>query len=101
MSLGERGTATLQVLQPSTSATQLQVFLTDSNGQPLKSGGVDLKVSNPGRDLAPIPVPLKLCNGAWTADYRFPLPGAWKAILTVQTPDHTGVVTAGNITITG
>ena len=101
MSLGERGTATLQVLQPSTSATQLQVFLTDSNGQPLKSGGVDLKVSNPERDLAPIPVPLKLCNGAWTADYRFPLPGAWKAILTVQTPDHTGVVTAGNITITG
>ena len=100
MSLGEQGTATLQVLQPSTNPTQLQVFLTDSNGQPLKSGGVDLKVSNPDRDLAPIPVPLKPSNGAWTADYRFPLPGAWKAILTVQTPDHTGVVTAGNITIT-
>ncbi len=101
MSLGEQGTATLQVLQPSTNPTQLQVFLTDSNGQPLKSGGVDLKVSNPDRDLAPIPVPLKPSNGAWTADYRFPLPGAWKATLTVQTPDHTGVVTAGNITITG
>ena len=100
MSLGEQGTATLQVLQPSTNPTQLQVFLTDSNGQPLKSGGVDLKVSNPDRDLAPIPVPLKPSNGAWTADYRFPLPGAWKAILTVQTPDHTGVVTAGDITIT-
>ena len=101
MSLGERGTATLQVLQPSNTASQLQVFLTDGNGQPLKSGGVDLKVSNPGRDLAPIPVPLKLRNGAWSADYRFPLPGVWKAILTVQTPDHTGVVTAGNVTITG
>ena len=101
MSLGERGTATLQVLQPSTSASQLQVFLTDGHGQPMKSGGVDLKVSNPGRDLAPIPVPLKLWNGAWSADYRFPLPGAWKAILTVQTPDHTGVVTSGNIKVTG
>ena len=29
-----------------------------------------------------------------------PLPGTWKAILTVQTPDHTGVVTTADITIT-
>ena len=101
MSLGEQGKATLQVLQPGTPASQLQVFLTDSNGQPLKSGGVDLKVANPDRDLAPIPVPLKPWNGAWSADYHFPLPGTWKAILTVQTPDHTGVVTTADITITG
>ena len=100
MSLGEQGKATLQVLQPGTPASQLQVFLTDSNGQPLKSGGVDLKVANPDRDLAPIPVPLKPWNGAWSADYHFPLPGTWKAILTVQTPDHTGVVTTADITIT-
>jgi copper transport protein len=101
MSLGEQGKATLQVLQPGTPASQLQVFLTDSNGQPLKSGGVDLKVANPDHDLAPIPVPLKPWNGAWSADYHFPLPGTWKAILTVQTPDHTGVVTTADITITG
>jgi len=100
MSLGEQGKATLQVLQPGTPASQLQVFLTDSNGQPLKSGGVDLKVANPDHDLAPIPVPLKPWNGAWSADYHFPLPGTWKAILTVQTPDHTGVVTTADITIT-
>jgi len=101
MSLGEQGKATLQVLQPGTPASQLQVFLTDSNGQPLKSGGVDLKLANPDHDLAPIPVPLKPWNGAWSADYHFPLPGTWKAILTVQTPDHTGVVTTADITITG
>ena len=100
MSLGEQGKATLQVLQPGTPASQLQVFLTDSNGQPLKSGGVDLKLANPDHDLAPIPVPLKPWNGAWSADYHFPLPGTWKAILTVQTPDHTGVVTTADITIT-
>ena len=101
MSLGERGRATLTVSRPGTSGSQLRVSLTDAQGRSLESGGVDLKVSNPDRDLAPIPVPMKPRNGAWTADYRFPLPGLWKATLTVQTPDHTGVVTAGNITITG
>ena len=100
MSLGDQGRATLKVSRPGTSGSQLQVFLTDAQGQPLDSGGVDLKVSNPSRDLAPIPVPMKQGNGAWSADYRFPLPGVWKATLTVQTPDHTGVVTAGDITIT-
>jgi len=100
MSLGDQGRATLKVSRPGTSGSQLQVFLTDAQGRPLDSGGVDLKVSNPSRDLAPIPVPMKQGNGAWSADYRFPLPGVWKATLTVQTPDHTGVVTAGDITIT-
>jgi copper transport protein len=99
MSLGTRGRATLKVFRPGTGGSQLQVFLTDAQGRPLDSGGVDLKVSNPGRDLAPIPVPMTQWNGGWSADYRFPLPGVWKATLTVQTPDHTGVVTAGNVTI--
>ncbi len=101
MSLGDRGRATLKVFRSGTSGSQLQVFLTDREGRPLDSGGVDLKVSNPDRDLAPIPVPMTQRNGAWSADYRFPLPGVWQATLTVQAPDHTGVVTAGNLTITG
>ena len=100
MSLGDRGRATLKVSRPGASGSRLRVFLTDAQGRPLDSGGVDLKVSNPSRDLAPIPVPMKQGKGAWSADYRFPLPGVWKATLTVQTPDHTGVVTAGDITIT-
>ena len=100
MSLGDRGRATLKVFRSGTSGSQLQVFLTDREGRPLDSGGVDLKVSNPDRDLAPIPVPMTQRNGAWSADYRFPLPGVWQATLTVQAPDHTGVVTAGNLTIT-
>jgi copper transport protein len=99
MSLGQRGTATLAVL-PVPSGSQLRVRLTDATGRPLKSRGVDLKVSNPSRDLAPIPVPMTPGKDAWSADYRFPLPGVWKAVLTVQTPDHTGVVTTGNVTIT-
>ena len=100
MSLGDQGRATLKVSRPGTSGSPLQVILTDRGGGPLRVRRRDLKVSNPGRDLAPIPVPMKQRNGAWSADYRFPLPGVWRATLTVHAPDHTAVVTSGNLTIT-
>jgi hypothetical protein len=95
---GERGTAALAALQPGTSGSQLRLPLTDGQGRPLESGDVDWKVSNPAE-----PSPDRDQND--TAERRLdrrlplPLPGVWKDTLTVQNPDHTGVVTAGNVTI--
>jgi hypothetical protein len=38
-------------------------------------------------------------DGAWAADYRFPLPGTWKTILTVEGVGPSAVVTSAEITI--
>jgi hypothetical protein len=65
MSLGDQGEAALTVL-PAT---------TDTNGQKLSATRVTLKVANPGRDIAPIPVPMSMRDGVWVANCRFPFPG--------------------------
>ncbi len=100
MSLGDRGKAVLAVLPATTAGSELHMVLTDDRGQPLRARRVDLKVSNPGRGLGRIPVPLTRRNGVWTADYRFPLTGVWKATVTVEGAGQTAVVTAGDVTIT-
>jgi len=38
-------------------------------------------------------------DGVWIANYRFPFPGNWKVILTVDGAGPSAVVTSGNITI--
>jgi hypothetical protein len=38
-------------------------------------------------------------DGVWVASYRFPLPGTWKAIFTVDGVGPSAVVTSGEITI--
>jgi copper transport protein len=100
MSLGDRGKAVLAVLPATTAGSQLNMVLTDDRGQRLRASRVDLKVSNPGRGLGRIPVPLTKRNGVWTADYRFPLTGVWTATVTVEGAGQTAVVTAGDVTIT-
>jgi hypothetical protein len=30
------------------------------------------------RNIASIPVPMRMLDGGWVADYRFALPGSWK-----------------------
>jgi copper transport protein len=99
MSLGDEGNAALAVLPATTTGSQLHLLLTDTNGQPLPATRVTLKVANPGRDIAPIPVPMRLSNGVWVANYRFPFPGTWKAILTVDGIGPSAVVTTADITI--
>jgi copper transport protein len=99
MSLGDEGNAALAVLPATTTGSQLHLLLTDTNGQPLPATRVTLKVANPGRDIAPIPVPLSMSNGVWVASYRFPFPGTWKAILTVDGIGPSAVVTTADITI--
>jgi copper transport protein len=99
MSLGDRGSAALTVLPATTAGSQLQLLLTDTNGRRLPATRVSMKVANPGRDIAPIPVPMSLRDGVWVASYRFPLPGTWKTILTVDGIGPSAVVTSADITI--
>ena len=101
MSLGDQGEATLTVLPATTTGSHLHVVLTDTNGQPLPATRVALKVANPARDIAPIPVPMSMRDGVWVASYVFPLPGTWKTILTVDGVGPSAVVTSADITIHG
>ena len=99
MSLGDKGEAELAVSPATTTGSHLHLVLTDSDGQPLTASRVTLKVANPGRDIAPIPVPMSTQDGVWVANYRFPLPGTWKTILTVDGVGPSAVVTSADITI--
>jgi copper transport protein len=99
MSLGDQGNAALTVMPATTAGSHLHLILTDTNGRPLAATRVTLKVANPGRDIAPIPVPMSMDNGVWVASYRFPFPGIWKAILTVDGIGRSAVVTTADITI--
>jgi hypothetical protein len=40
-------------------------------------------------------------DGAWVANYRFPIPGTWKAILTVDGIGTSAVVNTADIKILG
>jgi hypothetical protein len=99
MSLGDQGEAALTVSPSTTAGSHVHLVLTARNGQPLSATRVSLKVANPGRDVAPIPVPMAMRDGAWVADYRFPFPGTWKTILTVEGVGPSAVVTSADITI--
>jgi copper transport protein len=101
LSLGDQGEATLTVLPATTTSSHLHLVLTDSDGQPLPATRITLKVANPARDIAPIPVPMTMRDGAWVADYHFPFPGTWKTILTVDGIGPSAVVTSADITIHG
>jgi copper transport protein len=99
MSLGNQGGATLMVSPATTSGSHLHLVLTDTSGQRLTATRVTLKVANPGRDIAPLPVPMSLRDGVWVANYRFPFPGTWKTILTVEGVGSSALVTSADITI--
>ena len=99
MSLGDQGSAALSVLPAAATGSPLRLLLIDTNGQPLRATRVTLKVANPGRDVAPIPVPMRMRDGVWVASYRFPFPGTWKAILTVDGIGPSAIVTTADITI--
>ena len=101
MSLGDKGEAELAVLPATTTGSHLHLVLTDSDGQPLPATRITLKVANPGRDIAPIPVPMSMRDGVWVANYRFPFPGTWKTILTVDGIGPSAVVTSADLTVRG
>jgi copper transport protein len=101
MSLGDQGEATLTVLPATTTGSHLHLVLTDTDGQPVPATRASLKVANPARDIAAIPVSMSMRDGAWVANYRFPFPGTWKAILTVDGIGPSAVVTSADITIRG
>jgi copper transport protein len=99
MSLGDQGDATLAVSPATTTGSHLHLVLADTNGQRLSATRITLKVANPDRDIAPIPIPMSKRDGVWVASYRFPFTGTWKAIFTVDGVGPSAVVTAGDITI--
>ena len=100
MSLGRQGTAYMGIIPATTNGSRLRVLLNDRNGQPLQATGVELKVSNPGRNVAGIPVPVTQRHGVWVARFRFPFSGDWKATLTIQGQGASAIVTGGDFTIT-
>ncbi len=100
MSLGHQGTAGMGILPATTSGSRLHLLLTDASGQPLRATDVELKVSNPARNVGGIPVPMSQRNGVWVARFRFPFTGEWKAVLTVHDDSPTAIVTGGEFTIT-
>ena len=99
MSLGDEGDAALAISPATTTGSHLHLVITDANGQKLSATRVTLKVANPDRDIAPIPIPMSMRDGVWVASYRFPFPGTWKAILTVDGVGPSAVVTSGELTI--
>jgi copper transport protein len=99
MSLGDQGRAALTVSPATTTGSHVHLMLTDSNGRRQSATQVTLKVANPGRDIAPIPVPMSMRDGAWVADYRFPFAGTWKTIFTVEGVGPSAVVTSADISI--
>lgn len=101
MSLRQGRQAGLAVLPAGTTGSRLHLFLTDRAGRPLRVTRVELKVTNPGRGVANLPVPLTRRKALWVADYRFPFPGRWKAILTVEDTSGTAVLTTGDFTVVG
>ncbi len=100
MPLGSLGQAELSVRPATTAGSSLRLVLTDEQGQLLRRvRRVELKVSNPGRRVAGIPVQVAGRSGVWRADYRFPLPGTWVATVTVEEPGEPAVVTSGEVVI--
>ena len=87
------------VLPATTTGSHLHLILSDTDGRPLRASKVTLKVANPSRDIAPISVPMTSDSGVWIGSYRFPFPGAWKIILTVEGIGSSAVVTTGDVTI--
>jgi copper transport protein len=100
MSLGHRGTAGMGIIPATTTGSRLHLLLTDPSGDPLRATDVELKVSNPARNVGGIPVPMTQRNGVWVARFRFPFTGDWKAVLTVHDDSPTAIVTGGEFTIT-
>lgn len=99
MSLGPQGKAGMGIIPATTSGSRLHLLLTDASGQPFRATAVELKVSNPGRNIGAIPVPLVLRRGVWVGRFRFPFTGDWKAVLTVHDRGPTAIVTGGDFTI--
>jgi copper transport protein len=99
MSLGDHGTAALAIMPATTAGSHLHLTLSDGNGKPLEANRVTLKVANPDRGVAPIPVPMSIRDGVWVASFRFPFPGTWKAVVTVDGIAPSVIVTSADIKI--
>jgi copper transport protein len=95
-------TALLAVLPANTAGSVLRLAVADGGGTPPAFTHLGLTLSNPGRDVGAIPVVLTLQSGVWSGRFRFPLPGTWKATLTVEDRDHPSAwVTAGTVDVDG
>lgn len=99
MPLGGKGSAGLGIIPATTRGSRLHLLLTNTSGQPMKATAVELKVSNPERGVAGIPVAMTQRRGVWIGRFTFPFAGTWKSVLTVHDKSATATVTAGTFTI--
>ncbi|MFM6850494.1 MAG: copper resistance CopC/CopD family protein [Terrabacter sp.] len=100
VSLGDGRSALLAVLPATTRGSTLRVLVTTSTGAPTPVRRVELKLANPARGVAAIPVRLTARGGFWETRYTFPLSGTWKATLTVEDPGQRAVVAAADVAVT-
>ena len=84
------------IIPATTRGSRLHLLLTDRSGEPLRATEVELKVSNPGRNVGGIPVPMTQRNGVWVARSASRSTGDWKAVLTVDDDNPTAIVTSGD-----
>jgi hypothetical protein len=99
MVLPDGAKADLGVLRADTGGSRLHLLLTDRSGRPLPVARPRLRVTNLDRGVDNLAIPLTRDNDLWVARYRFPLPGQWKALLTVDEAGGTAVLTTGTFTI--
>jgi copper transport protein len=90
----------LAVLPATTRGSTLRVLVTTGSGAPAPAGRIGLTLGNPGRGVAPIPVPMTQRKGFWEARYTFPLTGTWEATLVVEGQDLRAVVASGDVEVT-
>ncbi len=99
MDLGEGRRALLHIDPPTTRGSTLHLELLDADDRPFDAASAELRTALPERELGPLDARLTGGPSDWTGDLSFPLPGKWRLTLTVEDQEGTGLVTAGEVTI--
>ncbi|WP_346776732.1 copper resistance protein CopC [Streptomyces sp. HNM0574] len=86
-----KGTAALRLTPGRTGDNTLRLTATAPDGSPVDAPEVKIAFTLPAKDIGPLPVtpePVPGREGEWRAeDVQLPLPGTWKAAVTVRTSD--------------
>ncbi|GAA2466737.1 copper resistance protein CopC [Streptomyces macrosporus] len=84
-----KGSAQLDIDPGRSGDNTVHLRITDPEGRPMDVPEAKVSFTLDARDIGPLSVPLKkVVGGHWTADgFQLPLPGTWRASVTVRTSD--------------